>query len=172
MCIFEKKQSGLRNLLRKFHEDSGNSLLELALILGFFGSPLLIGTAQLAILIYDSIEISNAAHAAAMYGMRSLTYASQTSQMVTAAQSEAVDFGTSLIVTPTTYYACSSAVGGTQYTGTNAQSNASTACTGGTNHPLEFVQVIAKESVTPVLHFKGLPATITLTGSSVMEVEE
>jgi Flp pilus assembly protein TadG len=172
MCSFRRKHWGLRKLLGKFLEDSGNSVVELALIVGLFAPPLLLGTAQLSILIYDSIEVSNAAHAAAMYGMRSLTYASETSQIITAAQTEASDFGTSLAVTPTLYYACSNAVGGTQYTGTNAQSNATAACTGGTNHPLEFVQVVARESVTPMIHFSGLPATMTLTGSSVMEVEE
>jgi hypothetical protein len=126
----------------------------------------------MASLVYDSIEISNAANAGAAYGMQSLTFASNTSGMTTAAQNEASDFGAALSVTPTTYYACSSAIGGTQYTGASAQSNANAGCTGTGNHALEFVQVKTSASVTPSIHWLGLPSSFTLTGSSVMEVEQ
>jgi Flp pilus assembly protein TadG len=146
-------------------------MIELALVVFFLGMPLLMGTAEMASLVYDSIEISNAACVASAYGMQSLTYASNTSGMVTAAQTEASDFGTALSVTPTSYYACSSAVGGTQYTGSSAQSNANAACTGTGNHALEFVQVTTSAAVTPLIHYRGLPTSFVLTGSSVMEVE-
>lgn len=164
--------SRIRTRCRALRGDNGNSMIELALILGIFGAPLLLGTTQVALLIYDSIEVTSAAHAAAMYGMQGLAYASDTANMVSAAQSEASDFGTTLTVTPTLYYACSIAVGGTQYSGTNAQSNATAACTGGTNHPLEFVQVVTQKAVKTAVHFPGLPTTVTLSGKSVMEVEE
>jgi Flp pilus assembly protein TadG len=159
-------------LCRSIQKDSGNSLVELALILSLFGTPLLLGTAQAAILIYDSIEISNAAHVATLYGMQGLIYASDTSHMIAAAQAEASDFTASLTVTPTTYFACSAAIGGTQFTGANAQSDAASACSGGSNHPLQFVQVTTQKSITSFIHFAGLPSTVTLTGFSVMEVEE
>jgi hypothetical protein len=126
----------------------------------------------MGILVYDSIEISNAANVAAAYGAQSLTYAASTAGMTTAAQTEAADFGTALSVTPTTYYACSSALGGTEYTGANAQSNATAACTGTGNHALEFVKVTTSAAVTPAIHCPGLPGSLTITGSSVMEVEQ
>ena len=152
--------------------DCGSAVVELALVCAFFVPPLLLGTGQMGILVYDSIEISNAASVATAYGMQSLTFAANTAGMTTAAQMEASDFGTALTVTPTSYYACSSALGGTQYTGTNAQSNATAGCTGTGNHALEFVQVKTSAIVTPSIHCPGLPASYTLTGASVMEVEQ
>jgi len=172
MAMLSREVSRRLKLWGKLREEEGNSMVELALILSVFGTSLLLGTAQAGILIYDSIEISNAAHVGAMYGMQGLAYASDTADMITAAQAEASDLGTSMTVTPTTYFACSSAVGGTQYSGTNAQTNATSACTGGSNHPLQFVQVVTRESVKTAVHFPGLPATVTLSGTSVMEVEE
>jgi Flp pilus assembly protein TadG len=134
--------------------------------------PLLIGTSDMGFVVYDSIEVSNAAHAAAMYGMQSSTYAANTSGMTTVAQAEATDFGTNLSVTPTSYYVCANAISGTQYTGASAQSNANTACTGSGNHALEFVHVTTSVTVTPPIHLPILPRTFTVTGSSVMEVEQ
>jgi hypothetical protein len=157
---------------RALRDDSASAPVELALIVSLLGTPLLLGTGQIGFLVYDSIEISDAAHAATSYGMQSLTFASNTSGMTTAAQADAPDFGTKLTVTPITYYVCSTAIGGTQYSGTNAQSNANAACTGGTNHPLEFVQVNTSAAVTPIFHCPGVPATFTLAGSSIMEVEQ
>jgi Flp pilus assembly protein TadG len=157
---------------RGIRGESGNALVELALIFSLVAMPLLIGTAEMGFLIYDSIEVANAAHAGSMYGMLSITYASDVAGMRSAAQAESSDFGTSLSVTPTSYYACSGAVNGTKYTGANAQANAVSACTGGSNHPLEFVQVTTSASITPPVAFPGLPAAFTLTGSSVMEVQQ
>jgi len=148
--------------------DSGSALVELAVILSFLGIPLLIGTAQMAILVQDSIEVESAAHAGVLYGMRSSTFADNTSGITTAAQTEATDFGTNLSVTPSIFYACSLAEGGTQYSTSTA---ATSACTGGTNHALEFVQVQTSVSVTPLIHWSKLASAFTLRGSSVMEVE-
>jgi Flp pilus assembly protein TadG len=152
--------------------ERGDALVELALVLSLLGVPLLIGTADMGFVVYDSIEVANAAHAAALYGMQSSTYAANSSGMIAAAQAEASDFGTALGVTPIPYYACSSAIGGTQYTGSNAQANATSACTGGTNHALEFVQVNTSVTVTPPIHLPGISKSFTVAGSSVMEVEQ
>jgi Flp pilus assembly protein TadG len=147
----------------------GSSTIELTLILACLGAPLLLGTAEVGFLVYDSIEISNAAHAGAMYGMQSNTNASNTSAITTAAQSEASDFGTNLTVTPTVFWVCSTAESGTQY---STSSSATTACTGTGNHSLEYLKVAVSASATPPIRFPVLPASYTLTGSSVMEVEE
>jgi hypothetical protein len=76
-------------------------------------------------------------------------------------------------VTPSTYYACTNAVNGTQYpTSSYTQTQAQAKCTGTGNVALEFVQVIASAAVTPTIHCPGLPTTYTLTGKAVMEVEQ
>jgi len=148
--------------------DSGSSLVETALIMSVFGVPLLFGTVDTATVIYRSIEISNAAHAGAMYGMQSASYANQATQMTTAAQAEASDFGSNLTVTPSMYFACSAAQSGTQYT---VLATANTNCTGSLGHTLAFVKVIASAPVTLPLTCCGLPASITVSRTSVMEVE-
>jgi Flp pilus assembly protein TadG len=159
----------LRAAGRLYHGRSGTAALEMVLILAFLGAPLLLGTAEVGFLVYDSIEIANAAHAGAMYGMQSNTNASNTSVITTAAQSEASNFGTNLAVTPTVFWVCSTAESGTQYSTSSA---ATTACTGTSNHALEYLKVSVSATATPPIHFPGLPASFTLTGASTMEVEE
>lgn len=162
--------ASLRSMLRWLRtEESGSALVELAVSLALIGIPLLLGTIYVGVLLFDSIEVSNAAHAGTMYGMQSSTYASDSAGMTTAAQSEAPDLGTNLNVTPTTFYACSSAIDGTQY---STQTAATTACTGGSNHALEFIQVTAAYTATPFARIAGFQRTVTISSVSVMEVEE
>jgi Flp pilus assembly protein TadG len=159
----------LRNLLRG---NAGSSLVESALVLSFFCVPFLVATGEMGLIIWDSIEVQNSAHTAASYAMQSPTMAANTSAITTAAQADAPTFGADLAVTPTVYYVCSAAIAGTQYTGSNAASNASAACTGGSNHPLQFVKVATSVTVTPALHWTGLTRTFGLSGSSAIEVEQ
>ena len=149
--------------------ERGSAVVELALTLGVFGAPLLLGTLTLVNVIYCSIEVANAAHAGAVYGMVSSTYAGDTSGIRSASQEEASDLGGYLTVSPTTYYACSTALGGMQY---SSQSAATSACSGSGNHPLQFVQVVVSATIVPAFHFPKLPSTFTLTNTSVMEVLE
>jgi Flp pilus assembly protein TadG len=161
--------SAMRVAGRLLRGRCGSSTIELTLVLACLGVPLMLGTAEVGFLVYDSIEISNAAHAGALYGMQSNTNASNSSVITSAAQSEAANFGTNLSVTPSVFWVCSTAENGTQYSSSSA---ATTACTGSGNHPLEYLQVNVSAPATPPIHFPGLPATYTLTASSVMEVEE
>ncbi len=154
--------------LSRLRDETGSAVVEMALTLSIIGVPLLLGTAHFSVLLINSIVVENAAHAGAEYGMQSATYAGDTSYIVTAAQDDA-GMGTALTVTPTVFYACSSAIGGTQYS-THAAAN--TACTGGTNHALEFIQVVASANVTPTAKLPGFPNTVTITRTTIMEVEE
>lgn len=149
-------------------DEGGSAVVEMALTLSIIGVPLLLGTAHFSVLLINSIVVENAAHAGAEYGMQSATYAGDTSYIITAAQDDA-GIGTALTVTPTIFYACSSAIGGTQYS-THAAAN--TACTGGLNHALEFIQVVASADVTPTAKLPGFPNTVTITRKTIMEVEE
>ncbi len=163
-----------RSILVRMHKrlmnNAGNAALEFAFAFGIFGTPLLLGTTELSMLVYDSIELSNSAHAGAMYGMISSTFAGDTAGIQKAAQAEAADFGTNVTVTPTTYYACSNAVDGTQY---SLQSAAAAVCpANASNHYLQFVKVVSSMSITPPVTCPGLPKTWTVSGTSVMEVQE
>jgi len=172
LSLLRLQYSAIVRAFSRLRSERGNALLEVALVAALLGVPLLLGTGEMGYAVYDSIEIANAANVAALYGMQSATFASDTSGMTAAARAEATDVGAALTVTPTAYYACSSAVGGTQYTGGSAQANANAACTGGSNHALEFVKVNTSATVTPLVHCPGLPASFALIGSSVMEVEQ
>jgi Flp pilus assembly protein TadG len=148
--------------------ESGNALVELALVFALLGIPMLLGTVEMAY-----VEISNAANAGALYGMQNLTDAASSAGITTAAQAEAPDFGSSLTVTSTTFYVCTSAVGGAQYsTGSYTQAQATAKCSGTGNHALEFIQVLTSATATPPVHCPGLAKTFTLGGTSVMEVEQ
>jgi hypothetical protein len=151
-------------------DESGSALIELALTLSLLGVPMLLATVHFSLLLIDAMIISNAAHAGAEYAMTSATYASDTSFIVTAAQNDASSsgLGATLNVTPTVFFACSNAIGGTQYT---TQAAATTGCSS-SGHALEFVQVVANAAVTPALSVPGLANTVTLSSTSVMEVEE
>jgi Flp pilus assembly protein TadG len=154
---------------RRLHDDRGSALVELGLMLSFLGVPLLLATVYFATLLLDDIEIANAAHAGAMYGMESSTFAEDTANIIAAARAETSRFGSNLAVTPSIFYACSTAISGTQY---STQSAANTACTGGSSHALEFIQVTASASIAPPGSFPGWSNPVTLSSTSVMEVEE
>jgi Flp pilus assembly protein TadG len=166
---FDRWRSVMLARCRGLGDDAGAALVELGLMLGLLGAPLLLGTVYLGTLLLDNIEVSNAAHAGAMYAMASSTFAEDTANIVAAARAETNRFGSNLTVTPTIYYACSTAIGGTQYA---TQPAANTACTGGTNHSLEFIKVLVSASVTPPGKFPGFASTYTLQSVSIMEVEE
>src|ERR1035441_5836107 len=104
----------LRSQLRPLRDEAGSALVELGLMLAILGVPLLLTTAHFAILLTDSIIVANAAHAGAEYGMQSATFAGDTAYIQTEAQDDS-GMGTNLTVTPTVFYACSTAIGGTQY---------------------------------------------------------
>jgi Flp pilus assembly protein TadG len=147
--------------------ESGGSLVELAFIVSILVPPLLLGITDMAMVLYFSIEISNAAHAGAMYGMRTSVSAADTTTITTAAKGEASDFvAVNVTVTPTSYWTCPTAQGGTTYaTSAAATSPCSPAI------PLQFVKVVVSSPVKPPFHCCGIPASITLSSTSVKEVQ-
>ena len=154
---------------RPWRGESGGAIVELALTLSLLGVPMLAGTVDMGIYIYDSIEVSDAAHAAAMYGSYSSGYATDNTTMKSIAQADAANFGAGLTATPSTFYVCSSAIGGAQY---STQSAATTACTGAGNHPLQLVQVLTTANAAVPIHVPTFPSTLVVSGTSVMEVQE
>jgi hypothetical protein len=101
--------------------------------------------------------------------MTSSTFAEDSANIVAAAQAETNRFGSNLSVSSSIYYVCSTAVSGTQY---STQTLANAACTGGSSHSLELISVTASASVTPPGSFRGYARTVTVSSTSVMEVEE
>jgi Flp pilus assembly protein TadG len=151
---------------RGWLQQTGGALLETALVVGFLVVPLILGTTDMAALVYASIEISNAAHAGALAAMSGTN---TNAAIQTAAQVEAGDYpAANVIATPTAYYACSAAQGGTQY---STQALATAGCTGTGNHSVRFVQVQVSAQVPLPFSCCGLSSPVTLNAKSVMEVE-
>jgi Flp pilus assembly protein TadG len=167
-----QKSFGYARLRALTRDDAGSSLIEVALIVCFLGLPMMVGTGEMGLVVYDSIQIQNAAHTGAQYAMQSPTAAADTVHIQLAAQGDAPSIGTALTAAPTVYYVCASSINGTHYTGSNALANATSACVGGVNHPLQFVQVTATASITPGLHLPGLPTAFSVSSTSAMEVQQ
>ena len=53
--------------MRRARHEDGGSVMEFALLLAFMGPLLLLGTAELSIYIYASVELTDATNAAAAY---------------------------------------------------------------------------------------------------------
>lgn len=159
---------------RILRKEDGAALTEFALVLAILGIPLIFITINLAYVIYGSIEISDAAHAGALYGSFSNTNANNTSGIQTAAQADAPDFGTHLTVTPTVYWVCSASIVDSSSTGAyTTQSLAAAACPqGATNHYLEMIKVNASAPVTVPISIPGFATSYTVQYSSYMEVQE
>jgi Flp pilus assembly protein TadG len=165
---FHPRRRAFRMRCTQLRDESGSALIELAFTLSLVGIPLLLCTVHFSTLLIDSISVANAAHAGAEYGMQSSTNAADGSDGIqTAATEDASGLGTTLTVTPTTFYVCSTAIAGTQYT---TAALAATPCT--SSHVLEFVKVVASANVTPILSVPGFPNTVNLSSTSIMEVEE
>ncbi len=168
--LLRRIRSGFPVFRKVIADTTGNATIEFAITFTILGAPLMLGTAGAAFLVYDSIEVSSAAHAGASYGMINSTLAQDTAGIQSAAQAEAPDLGPKLSVTPTSYYACSGAIDGTRYSTTTA---AAAVCPlKATNHYLQFVQVNTSASIKSPIAVPGLSGAWTLVGSSVMEVQE
>lgn len=165
VCLYRCRRA-LGTSLRRLRDESGSAIVELGLSLSIVGVPLLLGTVHFGTLLMDSIAVSNAAHAGAEYAMESSNDAQNTALIQSTAQDDS-GMGTNLTVTSTPFYVCSTAIAGTQYT---TAALAATPCSA--SHVLEFVQVVASDTVTPPLTFPGAANSVTLTGKSIMEVEE
>jgi Flp pilus assembly protein TadG len=172
-------RSRLATRVGGLRDESGNILLEMAMIFAFLGIPMLWGTSQMSILVYDSIEVSNAANAGAVYGAQTPGEAISTAAIATAAQAEASDFprasmgNSALTVTSNIFYYCANAIGGAnpQYTTTTA-ATAACGAAGSTNETVEFVQVNTSATVTPLLRFPGVRSSYPIVGQSILAVQQ
>jgi Flp pilus assembly protein TadG len=164
----QKPWSRILAQCRGLRGDSGSALWELALIISFLGVPLLLGTADIATLCYDAIEVQNAANAGAMFAMYSTGDASSTTGIMHNAQNEAPDFGTNLTVTSSESWLCILNMSAVPYT---TQAAATAACTGAGNAPATLVTVQTSATVTLPFPVPGLASSYPLVGNSVQMVQ-
>ena len=142
-------------------EEHGSSLIELALVMPIF-FLLIIGAAEFGTLSYDSIEVSNAAYAGALYGAQSRTTAMDTAHMEAAAINEGQNVP-GIAATAVTSCACSS---GTAITCANSASDCVSP-----GRIFELVQVNTTATVSPIFHLTSLPLAFTLHGQAILRVQ-
>jgi Flp pilus assembly protein TadG len=140
----------------------GSSLVETALVLSFVLVPLLFVTLDFGQWFYYSIEVQNAAQAAAEYGAQNI---SDSTGITTTADNDAANI-TSLGVTVN--YGCECPDGTHKSTGTSTNPClAPPSCTGTT--PVNYVKVSTSKTYSPMFpwtKYIGAPSSITLKGEA------
>jgi len=163
MTYLSKSKKGRSSTYRRhLRENTGQSLVELALVLPIF-VLLLVGVAEVGRLGFASIEVSNAARAGVAYGAQNHVTASDTTNIQLAATSDAPNIRS---LTATVAQSCSCSDGTTI-----TCANAGTTCVSPA-HIIEDVQVQTTAPVDTVFHFPGIPSTVTLRGYASMRVEQ
>jgi Flp pilus assembly protein TadG len=148
---------------RGFRRDSGQSLLEVALLTPFL-LLLLLGTIEMGRYAFEGIELGNAARAGVAYGAQNHFTAADPNGITDAA---CQDFqGTNacgLTVTPA--YLCQCDNAGTVST----LSNCTQTCPVGT-HEVVSLQVTASDKFTPVFKYPGIPSQVTVNRTATMRI--
>jgi Flp pilus assembly protein TadG len=151
-------------------EDKGQAFVELALVLPIF-ILLLVGAAEIGRLAYASIEVSNAARAGVAYAAQNHTTAQDSTNIQTAASSDAPNI-TTLTATPTYSCSCESTTGGMTAPGScTGISTAAGSCPSPSRIVL-YVQVTTSAPVNTLFNYPGIPSSITLRGFANMRVEQ
>lgn len=153
-----------RRLRAEVHSDSGDSLVELALLLPIL-TMLLVGTVDLGRLAYMSIEVASAARAGVQYGQQNSSTWSNVSGMETAATSDAPDLvgaaNGNLTAVATYWCQCADGTGVTPSCSPSPISCAST-------HRVDYVKVVTTATYKAWFVCPGIPSTTTLTSQAVM----
>jgi Flp pilus assembly protein TadG len=161
-----------------FERESGQSLLEVALLLPILVAMLL-GVIELGRYAYISILVGNAARAGAAYGAQSLVQSIDAAGIQTAADNDFQNNGqnvATLTVTSSTTCACDN--------GTGASVTAQTACSAlanrqaGSCNPVPGSQWVVMVSVTAsgtfnsLFNYPGIPSTLTVSSTSTLRVPQ
>jgi Flp pilus assembly protein TadG len=157
---------------RAFHSQSGQSLVELALL-----TPLLllmiIGVVEMGRYAYFSILVGNAAEAGAAYGAQSLGNSNDAIGIPAAAQDDYQN-GSALGGLAVTYAdVCGCDSGGTltpDANGCNGPGTGSSSCATGT-HWVVTVQVTATGAFKSLFSWPGIPAKLTVVRTVTMVVK-
>jgi Flp pilus assembly protein TadG len=148
--------ASLRNRVRPYFS-RGQSAVELALVAPFVVLVLVIA-ADFSRVFYMSIEAANAARAGVQYGAQSTTKASDTAGMQQAALNDAANLS-GLTATASNFCECPPS--------TSHVTCSSTSCSG-----MEmYVQVNTSAQFQTLVHYPGVPTTVTLNESALMRAE-
>ena len=145
--------------------ESGQGTIELAFCLPLF-VLLVLGGAEIANLAWASVQVNNAARAGAAFGSISRTTAADITDIEAAAQREAPKL--TLAFNPAPAQVCYCVTDGTPAALT-CDSNALTNCPSPSTIQVA-VKVNTQATVTPLIHFVGLPVSYTVRAQATMGV--
>jgi Flp pilus assembly protein TadG len=165
----------------RFRNDSGQSLLELALLLPML-IAMLLGVIELGRYAYISILVANAARAGAAYGAQSLEQSVDTLGIQAAAESDfrnqvnGQDAGTLIVLPPVISCGCDS------NGSINSNSNVGPACStpsnpgagncGSGTHWVIMVSVTASGTFNSLFNYPGIPSTLTVSSTATLRVPQ
>ena len=154
--IQQKRSSLIR------HREEGSALVELALAFPVL-LIMLLGATEFARLAYASIEVTNAAHAAAVYASSSHAHLGDPGGINNAAGTDAKNLtgGNAIsVLTPTTTCTCSD----TTYTPSSCSDNET--CFKNNSAMITTVTVQTQSTYSPIIRLPGGALTFTLHGQS------
>jgi Flp pilus assembly protein TadG len=149
--------------MKKMRREDGASIVELAFIMAILGPLLLLGTTELSIYVYASVELTDATHAAASFASQyyfensNSTLPTQT-QVTAAATNDAPEL-VSMLKSGSSFTATMATGCGT---GNPTTGNTVPTCTGGA---LPYIQVTGQATVSPVANFLSRHS-ITMTSQA------
>lgn len=141
-----------------FGSESGASLIELALVLPIL-FLLLLAAVDFGRAYYLAIEVSDAAHAGALYGSQNSTDTAGMQSAAVANASDVPNFTTSSV---TASYGCECSDGSIPV------ATCSTTPSCGSMNVVDYVQVNTSTSYSAMLPYPGIPSSITLRGRARM----
>lgn len=149
-------------------QESGSAIVELAFSLPIF-VLLILGGAEIANIAWASVQLNNAAHAAAQYAAQQAANAATSNNPVIeqVARNEAPALTITFPTAPTQLCRCvtPSTGGETAYSCSTVQANCPSP-----NVILASIQVTAQAVVSPLVRYPGLPATYTLHAQATMGI--
>lgn len=150
----------LRKAAASWRAQTGNSLLEVALMMPIF-TTIIVGAAEFTRLAYAEIEVTSAARAGAEYGAQTGATAADLTGIQNFAVASSPDV-TTIQATAGTFCTCSD---GTTITCADAGSTCNARIA-------EYIQVNTSATIDPLFHVPGLPTTYTLSGVAVQRVAQ
>jgi Flp pilus assembly protein TadG len=146
--------------------DVGSAAVELVVALPVL-VVLVVGTADLARVMYYAVELTNAARAGAQYAAFNSVQATQTSQIMAAAQNAAPNIGSITIELSSPPAVCRCvADNGSSF---GASVSCATTCPTG-QHLAETVTVSATRSFSPISALPGIPRTLFIRRSATFRI--
>ena len=166
-------ENGVFKMLRRHLSlDKGQALIELALVLPVF-TLMLVGIAEFGRLAYASIEVNNAARAAASYAAQTNTTAADSTNITLAAKQDAADIVSSdLTATPAYSCSCESNTGTITALNSCSKTDVNLTACASPSRIVVFVQVNTSAPVATLFHFPGFPSTVTLQGQATVRVQQ